>query len=449
MELLQDYASILVGLLRDQHLQEGETYRLLHYVIQQPVKEGMLLYNVLTRAVVLLSPEETRKLENNPALVPGLVAKWFAVPQIHDDRKLAQEVRAIGKMLEKRPQGFTRYTIFTTTDCNARCFYCYEKGRPRIPMTEKTAEKVAEFIVRNNPGEKLKLRWFGGEPLFNKVVISLICRRLRDAGVGFRSSMVTNGYLFDDITVAEAVDLWNLKKVQITLDGTEEVYNRSKAFIYGKGSPYRRVLGNIHRLLEADIRVTIRLNINRHNAEDLINLADDLTAEFGGQKLLGVYSHFLFEAGSKASDLSQTDAQRLELFEARKRLQQRLREGKLAIDRKLPDQLKLNRCMADNDGSILILPAGHLGKCEHYSTDHWFGHLDAQEWDETVLNGFKQIREEIDACEECPFYPECYRLVMCEEADHCYPEEREEKLLRTRRSLLAFYQKYQLKRLII
>ena len=30
---------------------------------------------------------------------------------------------------------------------------------------------------------------------------------------------------------------------------------------------------------------------------------------------------------------------------------------------------------------------------------------------------------------------------MCEEAVHCYPEEREEKLLETRRILLNFYQK--------
>ena len=315
MKLLQNYASTLVGLLKDQRPRDGEPYRLMHFVVRQPVEEGLLLYNVLTRAVVLLSPEEARMIDENAAAVPELVAKWFAVPLSFDDRNLAREVRAVGKMLEKRPKGITGYTILTTTDCNANCFYCYEKGRRRIPMTGSTAQKVADFILRNSPGEKVHIRWFGGEPLYNKEVISLICGLLRDAKADYRSSMVSNGYLFDDETIAEAVSLWNLKKVQITLDGTEEVYNRSKAFIHAEGSPYRRVLENIHRLLQAGVRVNVRLNIDRHNADDLFDLVDILIARFGGNELFTVYSHSLFDTGAAESAVSHTDTQRKDLFE--------------------------------------------------------------------------------------------------------------------------------------
>ena len=439
MKLLRDYATILSGLLKNQRLQEGESYRLMHFVVQLPVDEGLLLYNVMTRAVALLTPEETREMTDNPASVPELVAKWFAVPLDHDDRKMAREVRAVGKMLEKRPKGFTGYTILTTTDCNARCFYCYEKGRSRISMKEETAQKVAEFIIRNNSGQKVKFCWFGGEPLFNKGVISLICGELRRAGIVYQSFLVSNGYLFDESVIAEATGLWNLQKVQITLDGTENVYNRSKAFICPEGSPYRRVLGNIHRILDAGIRVDIRINIDRHNADDLLDLADVLTNEFGGQKHFGVYCHPLFQAGAEA--VPHTDSQRWELFEARMRLQEKLRDGKIALKGKLPDKLKLNHCMADRDTDVIILPDGHLGKCEHYTDGHWFGHLDSEERDETLLADFKRLREEIDACADCPFYPDCYRLVLCEEAVHCHPEEREEKLRVTRQNLLDFYRK--------
>ena len=441
MKLLRDYASILSGLLKDQHLMAGESYRLMHFVVQQPVEDGLLLYNVLTRAVALLSPEEAKKMAEDPVSVPELVAKWFAVPIDHDDRNLAQEVRAVGKMLEKSLKGITSYTILTTTDCNARCFYCYEKGRHRIPMSEETAGKVAEFIIRNSHGEKVKLRWFGGEPLYNKGVISIICGKLREAGIEYRSSMVSNGYLFDDGVIAEAVSMWNLKRVQITLDGTEEVYNRIKAFIYKDGSPYRRVLENIHLLLDAGIRVTVRLNIGRHNADDLMALAEKLTAEFGGHKLLGVYSHSLFEAGVEGTAVSHIDTQRRQLFAARMRLQEKLREGKISLKKRLPEKLQLNRCMADNDTSVLILPDGHLGKCEHFTDSHWFAHLDSPERDEAMLADFKRVREEIDACAECPFYPECCRLAMCEETAHCYPEERDEMLLQARENMLNFYQK--------
>ena len=440
MKLLQDYDSILSGLLKDQRLQEGESYRLMHFVVQQPVEEGLMLYNVMTRAVVLLNPEEALKMNENPASVPELVFKWFAVPQEHDDRKLAREVRAVGRMLEKKPMGITGYTILTTTDCNARCFYCYEKGRNRIPMKEETARKAAEFIIKNNPGDKVKLRWFGGEPLFNMRVISLICGELRLAGIEFQSSMVSNGYLFNDETVAEALDLWNLRTVQITLDGTEEVYNRIKAFIYQEGSPYLRVLNNIHRLLDAGIKVDLRLNIDRHNVDDLLVLADILTNEFRGHNHLRVYSHPLFETASDNTAVVHSDSQRQNLLHARMRLQEKFMDGRIALEGDLPHKLKLNHCMADSDNSVLILPDGHLGKCEHFSDDHWFGHLDSMERDETVLADFKRVREEIIACADCPIYPDCYRLELCEEAVHCYPEEREEKLLITRRKMLNFYQ---------
>lgn len=441
MKLLQDYASVLSGLLKDQVFREGVSYRLMHYVIRLPVEKGLLLYNVLTRAVALLSPVEMRKMDDDLVSVPELVTKWFAVPMDHDDRKLAQEVRAVGKMLEKRPKGITSYTILTTTDCNARCFYCYEKGSRRIPMNEETARKVADFIIRNNPEEKVKICWFGGEPLYNKEAITTICQRLRDVCIEYQSSMVSNGFLFNDVTIREAVDLWNLNKVQITLDGPEEVYNRIKAFINPEGSAFRRVFENIHRLLDAGVQVTVRLNIDRHNVEDIISLSDFLTAEFSGRKFFGAYSHSLLKVGSEESAESNTEVQRRELFEARMRLQEKLKEGKLALEKKLPKKLKLNRCMADDDTSVMILPDGHLGKCERYTDDHCFGSLDSPERDEAVLADFKRVRQEIDACAECPFYPECYRLVLCEETVHCYPEEREEKLQQAREQLLNFYRK--------
>ena len=74
-------------------------------------------------------------------------------------------------------------------------------------------------------------------------------------------------------------------------------------------------------------------------------------------------------------------------------------------------------------------------------SDEWVGDLESTERDEKKLTEFKRLREEIDACADCPFYPDCFRLTLCEEAAHCHPEEREEKLEETRQSLLSFYQK--------
>ena len=67
--------------------------------------------------------------------------------------------------------------------------------------------------------------------------------------------MISNGYLFNDDTIKEAKEEWQLTKVQITLDGTEQIYNRCKAYIYKDVNAYRRVIGNIHLLQDADIHV--------------------------------------------------------------------------------------------------------------------------------------------------------------------------------------------------
>ncbi|MBP3269970.1 MAG: radical SAM protein [Bacteroidales bacterium] len=300
-------AGPLQGLLAPQHPVEGERYRLMRFVVRQPVEEGLLLYHVMTKSLLLLDKDEADALENDPSAVPGLVEGWFAVPESHDDLKLAREVRAVGRMLSKPVKGISNYTILTTTDCNARCFYCYEKGRSRIPMSDEIADATARHIIKNSTGETIRISWFGGEPLFNKRIITSICSKLTDAGVSFRSSMVSNGLLFDEGIVAEAVDLWKLKKVQITLDGTEEVYNRVKNYVNLEGNAFREVLRNIHLLVDAGVRVSIRLNIDRHNADDLFVLADNLGREFGGNTLVSVYSHSLFKTCDSRAAVSRDD----------------------------------------------------------------------------------------------------------------------------------------------
>ena len=223
-----------------------------------PYLETLAVYRKLAQQQ-LLTPEEYAAPDNLPELRDG----WFRVPQKMDDMKYADQVRFIRRTMWKEPEHITSYTIFTTTDCNARCFYCYELGRSRIPMSDETAHKAAAYIAAHCGGEKVHLHWFGGEPLFNKQVIDIICTDLAEKGIVYESMIISNGYLFDGATVEQAVSHWKLKSVQITLDGTEEIYNRSKAFIYTDGkSPYQVVLANIQRLLDAGVSVHIRLNRN-------------------------------------------------------------------------------------------------------------------------------------------------------------------------------------------
>lgn len=397
--------------------------RWMTYALAQPVPDGVLVFHTLTRALLLLTPEEYAEPDALPALRDG----WFRVPQETNDQKYADQVRFVRKTTHKKPGHITSYVIFTTTDCNARCFYCYEMGRSRIPMGTETAHKAADYIARHCGGEKVSIQWFGGEPLLNKAAIDIICNDLAAKGVVYYSTMISNGYLFDDAATRQAAALWKLRRVQITLDGTEEIYNRCKAFVYQDGqSPYQVVLANIRRLLDAEITVGIRLNLDSHNAENLMKLADELHRRFGGRKNFFVYSHTLFEFSGNRSSRIRAAEERRALYEKQKCLRRKLADDGIGQKYGLRRDAVLNHCMADSGSALTILPGGELGLCEQYTEDNFAGHIDREGLDAAVVQRFQERWEQIEACKACFYYPQCIRLKKCREQEVCFPELQEE-----------------------
>ena len=406
MQIIYQTAKPFDLLLKKQMMAAGQTYRPMYYVVEQPVEEGLLLYHTMTKAMLLLTPEEAETYRTSPTALPQLVEQWFLVPESHDDRLLSRQIRDVARMLEKKTGAITSYTILS---------HC--------------------------KGEKVSIHWFGGEPLYNKPVISLICQRLKDAGIQYTSTMTSNGYLFDDSIVTEAKEEWRLEKVQITLDGTEQTYNRCKAYIYKDVNAFRRVIGNIHKLQDAGIHVSIRLNIDMHNAENLSELADELHREFSDPKGISVYMHALFEE-VKGSKAIHDEEKRKFVFDQINDIESRLADYGLLKPRQLKREVKTNRCMADNDHSVVIVPDGHIGKCEHYSEDHFVGHIGQEEWDAQMLDHFRDTRDEITACATCFNYPDCIWLKLCQDNPNCYQEEREHKHSKLRQSILRAFNNY-------
>ena len=415
-------------------------YRLIKYCVSAQVEEGTLLFNLLTREMVLLTPEEYAcGMES-----AYLRQHWFVIPEEMDEKKLVGLVRWITGASRKKTEHITHYTVLTTTDCNARCFYCYERGRFRTNMSEETACKTADFIKDHCGGKKAKITWFGGEPLVNFPVIDVICDRLRAAGVEFGSTMISNGYLFDDKIVEKAVNSWKLKSIQITLDGTEEVYNRCKDYIYQEGSAYQVVTANIARLLDAGIVVNVRLNIDFHNAEDLMKLADELARTFAGKKGLRVYAHLIFDEKTPW-DQRYTLEEWEQLYQQMHRLDDKLRAYGLAMSSScgLKRELPSNYCMADNDGAVVIVPDGHLGRCRHYSESEFMGHMDSPERDQAVIASWKERCDELPECNDCFYYPECMNLKKCMDRMACIDPERASIRRRTELSMINEFHHWQ------
>lgn len=421
-------------------------YRLQKYIILSKDENGRpLVYNCLTKELVELTDGDNLFSEY-------FLKHLFIVPTAFREDILAMMIRNVLESQLKRKIIPLGYTILTTTACNARCFYCYEKNDPKKPMSEKTALDVAEFIAKNyskikenneGPVQDVALAWFGGEPLFRKKCINIICERLKELGVPYRSSMISNGYLFDEKTVSEAKNLWGLKNVQITIDGTKYVYNKTKSFIYKNDNPFETIMENIKRLSENGIFATIRINVGKFNAEDAEKLICEIADRFSGNKFIKVYLHSLFDEFN--SDIKTEDDDRY-VFEKMERLENLIEEkGLRTATGSLSNSCKSSHCMADSGRHLCILTDGRLTLCEHYTNSNVIGTIydfpNNVDWE--LVDRYKRVLQPYDRCYDCPLITDCSILKICADNDRsCTNARQRYKINRKTKEIEEAYKKW-------
>ena len=406
-------------------------YRPMKFLLQARVDDGLLLYNVVTSEMVLLNAEEERVFQSLPVAysseMDALIGGHYIVPEDFDENRSVRQLRALVKKLEpsKRVKGFT---ILPTTECNARCYYCFESDHKHCTMTEELADDTVEYIIDKCKGEPIEIGWFGGEPLVGSKRISQICESLKKSGVKFRSSMVSNAYLFDEDLIETAKKEWKLTNIQITLDGTEDVYNETKAYVNPKENPFRRVLRNIDLLLESGIAVNVRLNVTDKNAEDLKDLIDLLEIRFGGKDGFSCYSHAVYE-GVGFEPLEYDDCIRAAVDTQTVALDARLKEkGLLGSLARLP-YLRVINCMSDNESCRLIYPDGSVGKCENKSSYDSIGNI-YDDITNVEMDERYRTTTQFPECERCYLYPYCISLEICPETGKCSEVKIEWKIKR-------------------
>lgn len=419
-------------------------YKLSHFTIKETIGNNVLLYNVINGFYVELTSAEydyiftTVGKDLLKSVYSLLVYNYIIVPNDFDDNYLKEYFEY--HIWNKRPiedffKEINSYVIFTTTDCNARCFYCYERGAVKIKMSSKIAEDTANFIVNEyknfkNVKDPIHLQWFGGEPLYNSEVIDIITDILIKNDVKFTSNMISNGLLFTPAICNKAKTKWNLNEVQITLDGTEKVYNKVKHYanIDTNDNPFNLVIDNIKYLLAAGIEVNIRLNADLHNIDDLKNLIRYLHKEIGHPNHFSVYLALLFE---NIKGFVHTEEERMTLYSKIEDLMMHMHYYKYSYYQyifKEPNMLqKNNHCMLDSGTAITISPEGKISNCEHNVDKNFFGSIytPKKEWDMTYVKESSTLTQDKigPCCKNCPFYICCRKMTYCEPEHICSEEE--------------------------
>lgn len=408
-----------------QQVKDQAVYRMMRYVLRVDHDSKVLLHNVVTGRLVALEQVEAEAVEKLPmaydSVLESLVTEHYLVPEDYDENRQAINLRKILRTLNPpgHTAGITNYVILTTTACNARCYYCYQKGIPTATMSEKTANQVAEFICSHCGDKKqVTITWFGGEPTLASDRIDQICKCLREKDVDYQSLMITNGYLLDNDTIKRAKKIWNLRQATVTIDGTEETYNRTKAYVNPSGSPYQRIMQNIGRLLEEGIEVKIRMNYDVGNWHEYVDLVKEVKDRFPNKKRLVMSAHRILGEYPDPDGILQHED--LAWFEQKKvELDSITQSAGLQKQRNELPSLRYEACGAANDTMAVITPEGNLVSCpDQLGVDQIKGNVFDGVTDFDLVSKWRQFTE-YPRCTGCSFMPFCVHMLCCNAKDNC------------------------------
>ena len=364
-------------------------------------EDGWIVYNTLYNSLIRLSDSEYtayHSVEKTTAkLVECLCENGFWVDAEIDEYKRYEFLRR--KALPYF-SGTYQFTVALTTKCNAKCVYCYQENAKQYDMTVRCAERIAELICCSKKLKSAVFTWFGGEPLLKPELIDCITDRLRYEKIAYSGGIVTNGSLLTKQLIKERFLKWNINYVQITLDGTDQEYLKRKRYSGSAGNIFWKVLDNIALLLHYGVYVYIRLNIDKNNEDNILNVAEILNERFQDESRLMIYPAFL----TGIDNCIETEEHRVYIAEA---IQKRISGiGKDAVKELLESPPKLNACILDRphaytidaDGSILYCERD-IGKQQKSLNVFDIDSFDGKDTGVCVLS--------YSRCKTCIYYPKC------------------------------------------
>lgn len=249
--------------------------------------------------------------------------------------------------------------LVPTTACNFACPYCFEQSKPNVTMSYRTAKQLIKFINTHPNAKSINLTWYGGEPL---LAIDRIKRLLHAFETEIKipiekHHMVTNGYLLTP-EVAEFMGKHGLQSVQITLDGPEEMHNRTRCLKGNGNDTFERILKNIDSLLkhQPQIKVSVRVNVDKANADAFFPLYKDL-AERWSDKNIYIYPGFIRQDTPDGQNLC---SRCITVDDGPEFFSMLSNQGaNLKYHTKMMDK----GCMANQINSYIVGPRGEIYKC--------------------------------------------------------------------------------------
>lgn len=260
--------------------------------VAQKYRNKILLFNTYTTSMLEIEEEVyndilcKNKFDQYQKETLALYEMGFLIPDNFDEAAHQQALRQT--VIDSNSGKIANIIIAPTLECNAHCYYCFEKGHRRGTMSTETTDALIHHLKENWNGRKLGITWFGGEPLMAFDIIDYIIEGLNKNGIVFSSKITTNGSLLTEDKIQHIKEKWNVDKIQITIDAIGNEYNRIKNYTYIKDA-FHTVVSNIKTALSYGLKLKIRINFDPEHKEKVLETMDYFNKNFPNENNLKIY----------------------------------------------------------------------------------------------------------------------------------------------------------------
>lgn len=234
----------------------------------------VVIFNTLARNAILVN----REILNTIPAGQEYVSLGFLVDADKDEASDWEDsfCRA------KADMDYIDLTILLTHQCQMKCQYCFEGEKDSTSISDDSMQAIMNFLrAHKNTCKRLRVTWFGGEPLLNYPKLKEMSIRLnefcRENEIQYTGDITTNAFALSRERCSEMVNKLNVKRFIITLDGPAEVHDRRRPLRSGLPT-FNRIWENTGHLIEAGALVTIRMTIDRENAASIPEFLNKVAA---------------------------------------------------------------------------------------------------------------------------------------------------------------------------
>src|SRR6267154_2676262 len=176
--------------------------------------------------------------------------------------------------------------IQPSANCQLGCYYCGQNHTKDYLSKDHSDALIDRINLKASSGnyKSLFIGWFGGEPLMGLSQMRELTPRLKEVAaannMSYGAAIVSNGLSLKPNIFEELVSKLNVRKIEVTLDGTPEFHDNHRYTKEG-GKSFDIIFNNLSQILnrkdfkELNCSISIRCNVDKRNwdgVSDLIKL---------------------------------------------------------------------------------------------------------------------------------------------------------------------------------